>query len=41
MTVTMLSQELGFRLKGMQREGIVARFPQIVQGIDSEQSVPP
>ena len=33
----MLSQELGLRLKGMPHEGMVAKFPEIAQGIDAEQ----
>jgi uncharacterized protein YecE (DUF72 family) len=35
----MLSQELGLRLRGMPHEGMVAKFPQIVQGTESEQPI--
>ena len=35
----MLSQELGLRLRGMPHEGMVAKFSQIVQGMDSEQPI--
>ena len=35
----MLSQELGVRLKGMPPEAMVAKFPQIVQGVEMEQPI--
>jgi uncharacterized protein YecE (DUF72 family) len=36
----MLSQELGLRLKGMPAEGMVTKFPDLVQGIESRQPTP-